>query len=68
MQGALRRHAVLTPTLTPTPTPTLTPNPYPCQVEGEWADDQLADGVYRWADGAEYDGELDDALRPHGAL
>ena len=32
----------------------------------EWADDQLADGVYRWADGAEYDGELDDALRPHG--
>ena len=29
-------------------------------------DDRLAEGVYRWADGAEYDGELDEALRPHG--
>ena len=36
------------------------------EVEGEWVGDKLADGVYRWADGAEYDGELDDALRPHG--
>ena len=36
-------------------------------AEGEWAKGVLVEGVVRFGGGGEYEGELDEAMRPHGA-
>ena len=36
-------------------------------AEGEWAKGVLVEGVVRCGGGGEYEGELDEAMRPHGA-